>query len=220
MRRLLKGLTGLVIVVGMAAGGLYWQEHRSSDSDPGRTTVSTTFGDWVVRCVEREAALPCEMSQQLVDGKSGQMMTRFSIAWSPAEDRHALQIALPLGVWLEPGVTLSVGELNVEGIQYSRCLPRGCMIEAALEDPMLSELKTAEKGQLTIFDRTHQPIGLPFSLKGFASAEAGLRRTTKEMSREPLTIARTVAVITAWMRKEDASGSSGGSSANIIEMEE
>lgn len=219
MRRVLKGFIGLVLVAGLAAGAIYVEQQLGAGETPDLTVVSTTFGDWVVKCVRKENGLPCEMSQQLIDGKSGNTVTRFSVVWSPTESRHALQVSVPLGVWLEPGAVLSVGELKVEGIQYSRCLPRGCMIEALLEDPMLAALKSGEKGQLTIFDRTHRAINLPFSLRGFASAETRLRKDTKAMSEKPFSFtraaARTMDVVSSWFQSEEESNSA----ANIIEME-
>lgn len=176
MRRMLKGLMSLLVVVAVAAGSFHlWQQYNSHES-ADLTVVSTTFGDWVVECARREQGLPCEMSQQLVDGNTGNTLTRFSVVWSPDRDRHALQVSVPLGVWLEPGAILSAGELKVDGIQYSRCLPQGCMIEALLEDPMLTALKSGEEGKLTIFDRTHKAINLPFSLRGFEAAEADSER--------------------------------------------
>lgn len=203
MKRIMSGVTLLLLIGVMVSGAIYVTNDKTNDDViVGQTLISTTFGDWVVKCVQRENGLPCEMSQRLVDGKTGLALTRFSIAWSPSEDKHALQITVPLGVWLEAGAAMGVGDLKIEGIQYSRCLPSGCMIEALLENPMLSALRSGEEGQLIIFDRMRKPIVLPFSLRGFAEAEARLRRDTGGFNKGKFSFEATVDAVSSWFEKK------------------
>lgn len=214
MRRILTRVFTLALIGGLAAGGFYLKQKIGAPKVAGTTVVSTTFGDWLVTCTEKQDGLPCEMSQQLVDGKSGQALTRFSITWSPDAQKHALQIVVPLGVWLEPGAAMGVGELKIEGIQFSRCMPQGCVIEALLEDPMLSALKDGKKGQLVIFDRARQQANLPFSLLGFGDADARLIKDTKRMTAEPFSMTATVDSVSSWFKNREADDVSG----DVIEM--
>lgn len=198
MRRLL--LLGFFIAI-IGGGGWYIGSQSSQfgiGGDSSQTTATYAFEDWMVVCVSREQGLPCEMSQQLVNGQTGSVVAKFSIAYSPTEEKHALQIAMPLGVWLEPGIALNVGDMSVTDIKFSRCMPQGCMIEAVLEDPMLAEMKKGGDGQVVLFDRNKQKIGLPFSLKGFADADAKLRTQTRIMTEGNAIVAWTIDRVEAW----------------------
>ena len=197
MRRLL--LLGFLVAI-IGCGGWYFGSQSSQfggGGDSSQTSATYAFEDWIVVCVSREQGLPCEMSQQLVNGQTGSVVTKFSIAYSPTAEKHALQIALPLGVWLEPGIALNVGDMSVTDIKFSRCMPQGCMIEAVLEDPMLAEMKKSGNGQVILFDRNKQKIGLPFSLNGFADANAKLLSQTKNMT-EGTPLSLTIDKIEKW----------------------
>ncbi len=145
-------------------------------------STSYTYGDWKVTCVERENALPCEMTQSLIDSTSGQTVTHFSLAYSPVDEAYAIQISVPLGVKLEGGMVIKAGETVVEGIRFSRCLPGGCLIEAKLEDPLLGAMSAGGEAAIAVVDASGQAVSLPYSLNGFADAKAQLvKETTTRM---------------------------------------
>lgn len=173
-------MRGLVVILVLAAAGYGVTQFLDRQrEETNLSSESFTYGDWKITCVERKDALPCDMSQRIVDGPTGLSLLNISLAYSPAVDKHAIQITLPLGVWLEPGLGMQVGEVTVNNIQYSRCLPQGCLVEAMLEDPMFSAMKEGQSGQLAVFDRTKQAVTLPFSLKGFSNGLQRLERETQ-----------------------------------------
>ena len=151
----------------------------SSGPSQSQESVSYTYGDWQVACTQRENALPCEMHQNLIDGASGQTIVNFSLAYSPVEGAYAIQITVPLGIMLEGGMVIHAGETTVEGIQFSRCLPNGCLVEARLEDPLLAAMSAGGEASIRIVDAAKQPANLPFSLNGFEAARAQLQSQTE-----------------------------------------
>jgi invasion protein IalB len=151
----------------------------SSLPSPAQDSISYTFDDWQVTCAQRENALPCDMHQSLIDSASGETIVRFSLAYSPDEETYAIQIRVPLGVRLEGGMVIRAGDTTVEGIQFSRCLPHGCLVEARLEEPLLSAMSAGGEAVIGIVDAIGQTAALPFSLKGFKEARAQLQSQTE-----------------------------------------
>ncbi len=141
--------------------------------------VSWAFGDWKVTCVQRQNALPCEMHQKLIDSVSGKTIVNFSLVYSPKEKSYAIQITVPLGVMLEGGMVIKAGETTVEGIQFSRCLPTGCLVEARLEEPLLGAMSKGGEAAIRIIDAAKNAAALPFSLKGFEQARAQMQSQTE-----------------------------------------
>ena len=55
------------------------------------------FGDWTVRCFPVKSPSPCDMFELLANKKdTRQRVMSVSIAYLPANDRHVIQIAVPL----------------------------------------------------------------------------------------------------------------------------
>lgn len=158
--------------------GLFGLLMSSGPSQP-QESVSYTYGDWQVTCVQRENALPCEMRQKLIDTTSGKTVISFSLAYSPDEKTYAIQITVPLGIMLEAGMVIHAGETTVEGIQFSRCLPKGCLVEARLADPLLSAMSAGGEAAIEIVDAARQLATLPYSLKGFEAARVQLQSQTE-----------------------------------------
>ena len=79
---------------------------------------------------------------------------------------------------LEGGMVIRAGDTTVEGVQFSRCLPRGCLVEARLEEPLLSAMSVGGKAVIGIVDAAKQTAALPFSLKGFEEARAQMQSQT------------------------------------------
>lgn len=160
-------------LVGFATGLLMASGVATAEPD------ARTHDDWTLRCQARENALPCDMVQTIIDKPSGKQVLAFSIAWSPTDDKHALQIILPLGVRLEPGLAIRIDEdFTVKGIRITRCETSGCFVEAIMENTLLEAMQNGSGGAVIIVDAARQPVALPFSLKGFTAAHQALQKET------------------------------------------
>lgn len=168
-----------VTVIGLLLlGGLSSYQQAMAESE-GQDPDRQTHGDWTLRCQARDNALPCDMVQQIIDKPSGKQVLAISIAWSPKEQKHALQIVVPLGIWLEPGLAIKIGEdFSVDGVRLSRCEPSGCFVEAVMEDTLLDAMKAGSEGAIILMDMARKPAVLPFSLKGFTAAHKALQSET------------------------------------------
>lgn len=138
----------------------------------------TEVDHWQLRCQERDNGLPCDLVQTIVDQDSGQRVLSFSIAYSPESGQHFLQIVVPLGIRLGPGVSLRIGDsFAAEHIPLTRCEVSGCIVEAIMAPDLLQALSSSDvaEGQVIVVDMTNQSASLPFSLKGFMEAANALK---------------------------------------------
>jgi invasion protein IalB len=136
------------------------------------------YGDWALRCVERENAAPCDIVQILNDRESGAQIAAMSIAYSPAQSITAVQIMAPLGVHLPTGLRLEVGALMVPGVRYARCELQGCVVEARLGDDMIAAMRDAPSLKLSFGLSAQREGSALIGLDGFAEAYDALLAET------------------------------------------
>ncbi len=145
--------------------------------EPNETKV---VGDWMVRCFPVKSPSPCDMFELLADKKSGRRLMSFSIAYIPSQDRHAIQIALPLGVALAKGVFITSDSYNSPQMRYRRCDRMGCYVEGLIDNASIDALSRSPSGAKVKFSAYGgQTIDLPFSLKGFVEAHSTMSDMAK-----------------------------------------
>ena len=132
-----------------------------------------SVGDWVVRCFPVKSPSPCDMFELLADKRSGRRVLGLSIAYLPGQDRHAIQIALPLGVAFNKGVVLASDTYTTPLLRYRRCDRAGCYVEGLIDNGSIDALARATSGAKVKFSAYGgRDIELPFSLNGFAEAHS------------------------------------------------
>lgn len=120
------------------------------------------------------------MVQSVVDQEINKALLTMSLAYSPEQDKYAIQIALPLGIALQPGITIKVDEdFEVGGIPIVRCEPIGCLIEAEAATDLIDAFKSGTNGSIYFAAVSGQVTALPFSLEGFSGALKKLQQETK-----------------------------------------
>lgn len=137
-----------------------------------------TYGDWSVRCITTEAgAKACDMYQQASDAKNGKRVLQSSIAYRAGAKAPMMVAALPLGVLLEPGASLSVDDKPwLKKTRFVRCEPAGCLLQVQLDKKTVARLKQGKKAHWTVNATDKQTLDIPFSLKGFSQAIAALKK--------------------------------------------
>lgn len=147
------------------------QQQPQQPQQPIEPNETKLVGDWMVRCFPVKSPSPCDMFELLADKKSGRRLMSFSIAYIPSQDRHAIQIALPLGVALAKGVTISSDTYNSPPMRYRRCDRLGCYVEGIIDNASIDALARSQSGAKVKFSAYGgQTFDVPFSLNGFAEA--------------------------------------------------
>lgn len=135
---------------------------------PNETKV---IGDWTVRCFAGKSPSPCDMFQLLADKRSGRRVMSLSIAYLPAQDKHIIQIAVPLGVQLSKGIVMSANAFTSPTLHYRRCDRGGCYVEGFIDNSSIDGLaRSSATSQVQFTAYGGKTFGLKFSLNGFAEA--------------------------------------------------
>lgn len=156
------------------------QQSPQQPAGPLQPNETKLVGDWMVRCFPVKSPSPCDMFELLADKKSGRRLMSLSLAYIPVNDRHAIQIALPLGVDLAKGAYITSDTYNSPQLHFRRCDRMGCYIEGLIDNASvdaLSRASTGAKVKFTAFGG--QTLDLPFSLKGFVEAHSTMTDMAK-----------------------------------------
>ena len=146
------------------------------------------IGDWSVRCFPAESPSPCDMYEELDDKNSRQRVLSLSLAYIPKMDRHALMIAVPLGISIPSGVVIQTDNFTSAPLHYRRCDRQGCYVEMLVDNASVDSLtKSGPNGRIKVVADGGKTFELRFSLNGFAAAHDSMAALAKEKAKEPKT---------------------------------
>jgi invasion protein IalB len=147
---------------------------------PVQPSETKDFGDWTVRCYPASAKIPCDMIEMLVNKKSGRRVLGVLIIYDKAQDRHVMQIAMPLGVMLQNGAVLGSDTYTSEVLRYRICDAQGCYAIAVFDDAAINALGRATKAEMRIVAADGKKFNISFSLNGFTAAHSALLDMTQQ----------------------------------------
>lgn len=135
----------------------------------GASAISETHGNWIVNCQVINSTPLCSFSHQQMDNKNQRV---FAIELTPRNEGASGNAALPFGLALQNGVTISVDDKPLgEKWSFSTCLIGGCLVPFELDGPKLAQLnrgKTMKISGLALDGGREVSFSVP--LDGFASA--------------------------------------------------
>lgn len=162
---------GAALVVGLVVG---WAVRGVAGYNPSTQAV-TSYDSWRVACpaaTQKDAS--CEMVQDILDSQSHSEVARIAIG-KPPSGKPTLDITMPLGVALEPGIGIRFGTDPKEPLRtekYRTCTQQGCIVDIVIDDKLQAQLNGGKDGQLLFAGVTDgKPIAIPISLKGYAAAK-------------------------------------------------
>ena len=142
---------------------------------------TTTYKDWIVRCVERENLPPCDAIQTAFNSETEERIMLTSIAHFGATDEIGVQIWVPTGLLVSGGVLFEIDQETraLDTLRFTRCEADGCFIEAIVTEDALSPLKKGSQAAIAVLSSTGQPRIVGLSLSGFTKAfqEVKLKNT-------------------------------------------
>lgn len=180
-RGLMVGAAGLLLFVTgfeFVAGAQKATAQTPTQAGPkdGPTALSETYQDWVINCqtvgtTAGTATRLCQMSQELRQRDSNQLVLLISIAAPVNAAAPRATIIAPFGLDLSKGVGLVVGESDIATVPFTTCLPAGCLAHMDLESATLDKLRTGETAQIVLQPRqSEEPLIVTISLAGFTAA--------------------------------------------------
>ncbi len=176
------------VLVPALLGGLLlsWSAFAQDAAPRAAAPDVKQIGDWSVRCFQIQSPSPCDMYEQLDDKKGGQRILAISLAYIPKMDRHAVQVAVPLGVAIPKGLVIQTDTFTSASLHYRRCDRNGCYVEIVLDNPSVESLaKSGPDAKVKIVADGGKPFDLRFSLNGFAAAHDAMVQLARERARDP-----------------------------------
>jgi invasion protein IalB len=177
-------LSGLALA-GLISGAALAQGNPAGAAPQGQPDVKQV-GDWAVRCFPIQSASPCDMFQQQDAKDSKQRVLALSIAYIPHLNRHAIQISVPLGVAVQPGVVIHDGSFSSTVMPYRRCDRAGCYVEMLLDNSVIDQLSHGgDSAMIKVTADDGKQYDLKFSLKGFSAAHDSMAELAKQKAKTP-----------------------------------
>lgn len=147
---------------------------------------SEVYGDWVVRCVTRQGLPPCDALQSAKSNDSGEQVMQISLAYAGKEDRYGAQIMLPLGILIQGGILVRLGEkTDIGDFKFTRCEAQGCFAERMMTAKDMQPFLTSGKGIVAVMGRDGKALVVPVSLKGVAEAVKAMIERNRQWAAKP-----------------------------------
>lgn len=134
----------------------------------------TEFGDWTLECYRVPVrGIPCQVVHQVLTGDGSQVLLATSMAFNATNERTEVQMALPLGFAIQPGMEMRIGDAYQSRVPISRCTAQGCLVEGDAAPEMIAAMRAATApGSVSVGLVNGNTFAVPLSLDGFADAHA------------------------------------------------
>jgi invasion protein IalB len=114
--------------------------------------------------------------------ETGQSAVRIDLIEREGDKAARLQLFLPVGLYLQAGVKITIDQGKAYRIPYVWCLTNTC-IAADLADPaLLKEMETGQKLLLEVVDSSVLTVSTSLSLNQFATVRQGIPAQTFEQA--------------------------------------
>ena len=161
-------LTG-VVIVGVLLGWI----GRGVLAGPADVPTMQVYQDWRLICPARkEKDVHCRLASDVPDPNSGQAVASLAIVNEVDKEKKVtkvLMVTVPLGVALDPGVGLKLGN-DTKTFAYKTCLEGGCLAVVPVDDALETSIADTNDATIAVARLDGKTVGLPFSTKGFADA--------------------------------------------------
>ncbi len=124
--------------------------------------------DWVLECYR--ALDQCQVYQRVLINSGSAIAMVSTMAWDTDEDVLRVQLALPLGIDLSAGASISIDGAEPSKLPVGRCTQRGCLIEGHITDQLVSRLRAGTAAIMTVVNPPEDPFPIPMSLRGLDAA--------------------------------------------------
>ncbi len=175
-------LSGLALLA-LGSGAALAQQAQAPAAPPAPPEVKQ-IGYWQVRCFPVQSPSPCDMFQQQGDERTKQRILALSIAFDPLANMHLIQIVVPLGVSVAPGVVIHSGNFTAKPMAYRRCDRAGCYVEAPLDNSVIEQLSHAgDSAMVKIVADDGKKYDLKVPLNGFTAAHDSMSEQARQKAK-------------------------------------
>ena len=154
-------------------------EETVGEGAKGDQAKIENFDNWGRRCdTPKEGGDDvCFLFQQLNIKENNQVILFITVGYPPKGTHPVMVFTTPLGVALEAGVQMQIGESGqMTKANYKICIVNGCRASLLLDDATLAAMETGETMFVAFGNAQGKGIKLAVSLKGFKAANDSLKK--------------------------------------------
>src|SRR5215475_697704 len=152
-----------------------------------RKLPDLTYSTWKKLCFRGAQGAGTKMvCRTSMEGKSdlGQIILKVDLIEREDAPSTRLQIFVPVGNFLQPGIRLTVDKGASTLVPYTICLTNGCVAATVPESTFLRELDAGKMLSLDVVNSNVVTVIASLSLDNFASARQGTAAQTFEQKLE------------------------------------
>jgi len=159
-------LTAVMSLVGMAVGSAVAQGQKGPEA--------TTTDSWIKIC-QSDDKTKKELCQTGYDLRTttGQILASFVLMEMTGETRKIIQLVMPTGLLLQPGVKIQVDEGKAEEGKFGFCRETGCFVQMVASEPFTAALKKGGSIVVNAQGQAANPVSFSFPLGSFKVANEG-----------------------------------------------
>ena len=138
-----------------------------------REARSIKYGDWQKLCFKPGGAkIVCRTT---ISGtfETGQIAVRVYVSEREGDSGARLQLFLPVGLYMPPGVKLSVDTGTAHKIPFTWCLTNTCIAGDLAKPALLRELEAGKNLTIEVVDTNLLAVTTSLPLSQFAAARKG-----------------------------------------------
>lgn len=161
----LQKLSASLLVLG---AGLQMATAQEAHTPPASRVA---YDDWLVECFERnEFGQECQIYQRVIMNNGSAIALVATLAFVPPDNYLGIQVALPLGIDLKEGATITIDDDASLDVGISRCTQQGCLFEGTVTDALEVALREGKSASVTVIVPSEGDFTIPLSLNGFGAA--------------------------------------------------
>jgi len=159
-------------------GGAYGQQKPGGQ----RAAREITYSDWRKVCFKTPgSAVVCRTT---ISGSfdPGQSAVRIDLIDREGDKAARLQLFVPVGLYLQAGVKITVDGGDPWKIPYLWCLTNTCVAANLAEPKLIEQMQAGEKLVLEVVDSSVQAVTTALPLKQFEAVRQGAPERTFEQA--------------------------------------
>jgi invasion protein IalB len=157
-------------------------ENAKTDVTPRgqRAANDISYGNWQKLCFKPGGA--GTVCRTTITGRfaTGQTAVRVDLIEREGDNSARLQLFVPVGMYLRPGVKLSVDQGSAYQIHYTWCLANACIAAEVADPKLINEMESGQTLGLEVVDTNILSLATSIPLAQFASVRRGAAAKTFE----------------------------------------
>lgn len=165
------------------------QQHSAAAAQPGevaprgaRPAKDMSYGEWRKICFRPSGTRALCRTMTSGGFEPGQTVVRIDLIERDGDDTSRLQIILPVGLYLQAGITLTVDKGQPYRLPYTWCLANACVAAGLAEANLVRKMEAGDVLVIEAVDSNLVAVETSIPLRTFFAARTGLPQQSFEQT--------------------------------------